>query len=134
MKIASPVGPATFGPLFVRLAIGTYFVMAGMEKIDKIPAFVSQVGSFGILPDQLATLYGILLPYTEFVVGIMLILGIWTTLSALLASLMLISFIIAFGVIPNAHMVFNKDLILLASALSLMYTGPGIYSVDGSGK
>jgi uncharacterized membrane protein YphA (DoxX/SURF4 family) len=134
MKLSEPVGSAHFGPFLIRLAVGSYFLFAGLEKLDKIPVFVNVVLSFGILPDQLGTLYGLLLPYFEIVVGLMLILGVWSTLAGSLASIMLASFVVAFGVFPNSYMFFNKDIILLAATLSLLYTGAGACSFDTFNK
>jgi uncharacterized membrane protein YphA (DoxX/SURF4 family) len=130
MKLTEPLAAAGWGPLWIRLALGSYFTLAGVEKIDKIPAFVQEVQNFDILPTQLGVLYGVLLPYFEIVVGLMLILGVWATLTAMLASAMLISFIFAFGIFPRTYMFFNKDLILLAASFSLLFTGAGAASID----
>ncbi len=134
MKLNQPVGNSQVGPLLIRLSIGSYFLMAGLGKIDRIPAFVRQVNAFGILPESVGTLYGLLLPYFEVVIGAMLLMGLWTTLAGGIAALMLCSFIIAIGLFPDSSMFFNKDLILLAGVLSLMYTGAGGWSLDGGKK
>jgi uncharacterized membrane protein YphA (DoxX/SURF4 family) len=47
---------------------------------------------------------------------------------------MILSFVLAFGVFPGTHDIFNKDLILLAAACSLLYSGPGALSIDNIGK
>lgn len=130
MKMHQPLGNPIYGPFLVRISIGGYFLLAGLMKLDNIPSFVKEVRSFDILPAHLATLYGILLPYTEVAVGILLLIGIWTTGAAIMASLLLLSFVIAIGLFPARGDLYNKDLILLAGALSLVFSGAGALSID----
>lgn len=134
MKMSQPIGPAPYGPLLVRLALGAYFIMAGTTKLDLLAAFVDQVRAFGVLPGNIAAVYAILLPYVEIGVGGLLILGMWTSMSSILAGLMIFSFVCAFGVFPGSRDIFNKDLILLAATCSLLYSGPGAFSIDNIGK
>lgn len=130
MKPNEPIGNPLFAPFLVRVGVGAYFVLAGLAKIDNIVAFVEQVRTFGLLPDQLAIVYGHLLPYCEIVVGTLLLLGFWTTAASISASVLLATFIIALGLFPHTAKVFNKDVILLGASLSLMYSGAGAMSVD----
>lgn len=130
MKLNEPIGNPNLGPLLIRISLGFYFVLAGFAKLDNIPGFIKEVQSFHILPNHLATLYGILLPYGEMMTGLLLIIGIWTTLAAVLSSLMLLSFVIAFGAFPSGGHLFNKDILLLAGSLSLLYSGGGALSID----
>jgi uncharacterized membrane protein YphA (DoxX/SURF4 family) len=130
MKINEPLGSSVWAPFLIRLSLGSYFVLAGLGKLEVLAAFIEQVRSFGMLPGNLAALYGTLLPYAEVFIGVMLIMGLWTTLMGLLAGGLLLSYVCAFGFFPGGHDLFNKDLILLATALSLMYSGPGIYALD----
>lgn len=129
MELSKPVGNPVYAPLFIRLSLGAYFVMAGWAKLENLSAFVEEVVRMGVIPESLAVLYGTVLPFAEIVIGSLVFLGLWTTLGSVLLSLMLISFITAFGLTPN-DAPFNKDVILLAASLSLMYYGPGALSVD----
>ena len=134
MKMNQPIGNELYGPLLVRCALGLYFILAGYVKYQDIDGFVTVVHDFGILPSQLATVYAILLPYIEMGAGILLVFGMWTTLAAILTSLMLVSFIIALGPFPHKGSltsdIFNKDIVLLACSISLLFTGGGSLSVD----
>ncbi len=131
MKMNEPVGDAMYGPLFIRLTLGSYFIFAGLTKLDNPTAFVNEVQKFNILREPLATLYGLLLPYIEILAGGLLLLGLWTTLAAIVTSLMLLSFVIALRIFPEpgSHL-FNKDVILLGASMSLMWSGPGFFSID----
>lgn len=130
MKINEPIGNPNIGPFFLRVTLGGYFVVAGLMKLDNLPGFIEEVRKFDVMGPNVARLYATLLPYLEVVCGTLLCLGFWTTLAALIASLLLTSFVFAFKVFPNNNYLFNKDLILLAAAISLMYTGAGSLSID----
>jgi uncharacterized membrane protein YphA (DoxX/SURF4 family) len=43
---------------------------------------------------------------------------------------MLSSFIFALKVFPNGNYLFNKDIILLAGSVCIMFTGAGALSID----
>jgi uncharacterized membrane protein YphA (DoxX/SURF4 family) len=134
LKMNEPIGPATFGPLLARLGLGSYFLLAGLSKLQMLSAFIQQVKTFGVLPENTASLYGVLLPYLEVSIGACFILGLWTTLIGFMASGLLISFICAFGVFPSSTDIFNKDFVLLGTVFCLLYTGPGAYSLDNVRK
>ena len=130
MKVNEPIGDAVFAPLFIRITLGGYFVLAGLSKIDHIPEFVQKVQGYHVLPDQLSMLYATLLPYVEIGAGALMIIGFWTTLASLITSLMLLSFLIALGFFSEIENLYRKDVILLATSISLMFSGGGAYSVD----
>ena len=125
-----PIGEAIYGPLLIRVTLGAYFVLAGLAKMDNMAEFIAEVKKFDILPGHMAEVYAILLPYFEIAAGGLMILGLWTTLAAITTSILLLSFIIALGAFPKSDHLFNKDIILLAASLSLLYTGAGAFSID----
>lgn len=131
MKINEPIGAGIWAPFMIRVTLGLYFILAGIGKLEVLAAFIEQVKGFGILNPNLSALYATLLPYAEVFIGTLLVLGLWTTLMGLLSSFLILSFILAFGFFPGGdYDIFNKDVILLAAALSLMYSGPGVYGCD----
>lgn len=130
MDFTKPVGDTAWGPTIFRVALGGYFIMAGMMKFENLGVFLRHVVDFGILPRQVAIFYGTALPYVEVLVGALLVVGFWTTLMSMIAALMLLSFVFALGLFPNDPRLFNKDIILLAGAVALMFSGAGRYSID----
>ncbi len=133
MALHKPIWHPSLAGLLVRIPLGLYFLAAGFVKLDNLDAFVETIKQMGFLPAKVATLYGVLLPYMEIATGGALVLGLWTTLSAVVAACMLASFVLVFGVFPypdNPHL-FNKDLLLLSGALSLLSSGAGAFSIDG---
>lgn len=130
MKLSEPIGNQAWAPFFIRVALGSWLVLAGLAKLDDLPGFVQQVKQLKILPDHLATLYALSLPYLEVAIGSLLVVGIWSTLSAILASLLVASFLYFFGIFPGRGMLFNKDVLLFAGAVSLLFSGAGAVSID----
>ena len=131
MKMNEPIGHSAWGPFFGRVGLGGYFFLAGMAKYGRPQAFIQEVEKLNILPAPFSTLYAVTLPYAEMLVGALLLIGIFTTFAALGSSLMLASFIFALGIFPTSTPgLFNKDIILLGMSLSLLYTGPGAFSID----
>jgi len=127
-KMHEPIGNAAYAGLLLRIPLGLYFAGARLMKIKAPQDFIGVVQSYKVIPEPFSTLYAILLPYIEVGTGVMLVMGIWTTLAAFVCSLMLTSFLIALGL--RDHHPFNKDVILLCTALSLLYSGPGAWSID----
>lgn len=130
MKLHQPLGSEAFAPVFLRVAIGTYLLMAGFLKLDNLGTFVGEIKELAILPAQFATVYGIMLPYMEIFAGALLILGLWTILGAFLAAIHFTTLVYVFGIFTSSGDLLNKDLILLAGALSILYSGAGALSFD----
>ena len=130
IKINEPVGDASYGPFFLRVSIGAYFILAALMKLGSMETFIEGVKSLGVLQGHAAMVYSVLLPYLEFGAGVLLVLGFWTTLSSLIGAALLCSYIYVFKVFPFASNLFNKDVILLAGTICLMYTGAGAFSID----
>ena len=130
MKPSVPIGQSIYGPFLIRLTLGSYFIMAGLVKLENPQGFLEEVQRMALLPQSGSLLVGIILPYVEIAAGTLLLVGFWTVLAALFTSIMLIAFIVAIGLKPTAFGPFNKDFILLAASLSIMYSGAGAFSVD----
>lgn len=84
-------------PLYfwVRLILGTIFVLASIDKIIHPAAFAKAVYNYQILPDIFINLTAIILPWVELILGIFLILGLWFPGAVLLANLLLVTFFAA---------------------------------------
>jgi uncharacterized membrane protein YphA (DoxX/SURF4 family) len=140
MTLDKPIGDPAFGPLFLRLALGAFFIFSGLAKIDEPSVLIEQVKATEVLAPKWATVYAILLPYLEIVGGGLLVAGFWTTLGALITTLCVGSVMYLFG--PSlgttvaASGVFkgsqyaNKEIILLAASIAILYTGPGAIAMD----
>ena len=130
IRINEPIGDAALGPLLVRLTVGAYFLLAGLSKLQMLAGFVAHVKAFGLLQENSAYLYGVTLPYLELFVGGCLLLGLWTTLSAIVGGGLVISFVWAYGLLPSTSDIFNKDVVIFGALAALLFTGPGAFSLD----
>ncbi len=120
-----------YAPLFARIPLATYFMLAGWEKIHHPEMFIEQVKKFRLLPEMFSVLVGIVLPYIETAAGALVLLGGWTTLGAIFLSLAIAFYVFASGVLFNSSFSpFNKDIVLLGLSLSLLWSGAGACSID----
>jgi putative oxidoreductase len=78
-----------------RLILGGMFIYAGLTKVVNLEAFANIIHNYKILPAPLVTIAAIVLPWTEIISGILLVLGLYKRASATALSLMLLIFIVA---------------------------------------
>ncbi len=124
--------------LLNRLALGAFFLLAGLGKLRMgVGKFYSE-GFTGLrpawLPEAFAWPFGHALPFIEFAVGGLLVIGLLGRLTAATIALLLLSFCIALhqaGMLFQGPGPFNVDIILLTLSVLLAATGPGRFSVDG---
>ena len=81
--------------LIMRLLVGASFIFAAVTKLPLHSQFVAIVQSYHLLPEPLATMYGLALPWAELLVGCYLIAGILIRPSAVITILISISFMVA---------------------------------------
>jgi len=79
----------------LRLALGGIFITASIGKLSHQAEFINTVMSYGILPDSLAQLYGIVIPWAELFIGCCLVFGIFSTFASALIIPLTVSFMIA---------------------------------------
>lgn len=132
---------ASLGMLLARLPVGAFFLIAGYGKLrGGIENFAKAVGPSATpppwVPPGSVDTYLHVLPFLEVAVGALLLLGLLTRVGALIASLMVLSFIVGYthlhGVSPNDQALpFHPNLIYLGVLLALVFVGPGRFSLDG---
>jgi putative oxidoreductase len=72
--------------LLLRVALGLVFVAAGGLKIGHADVFASEIAGFQLLPHALIAPLALLLPFLELMIGIYLILGLFTRFAAWFAA------------------------------------------------
>jgi len=90
-----PSFAALFGVL-ARLVVGGVWIVAGALKLPDPDESVRAVRAYQLLPESVVPLVGHGLPVLEVLIGVCLVLGLLTRLSALVSALLLIAFI--FGI------------------------------------
>jgi len=81
--------------LVLRLALGIVFFVAAIMKLHDPTPFRRAVLEYGILPRELAKIYGVLLPLVEFGTAVLLLSGLLPLVAVSSAALMLTSFSLA---------------------------------------
>lgn len=83
--------------LLARLYMGYVFVAASVHKIIDPTSFALDVATYQLLPLELINITALILPCTELVAGVMIILGFRTRAAALLLSAMMVVFMVGLG-------------------------------------
>lgn len=116
-------------PLFIRLAVGFFFIIFGWNKLTKEREHkLSFFESIGLRPVGVyVTLLGIL----QIVVGVCLIAGAATQVAAIVSAIIsLVSYLIKKR---NPEMLFSPSSVyglLFIMSLSLILTGAGAFAID----
>jgi uncharacterized membrane protein YphA (DoxX/SURF4 family) len=81
--------------LATRLFLGILFVYASLDKIRFPGPFSDTVLNYHVLPYVVVNLFGLWLPFVEFVAGAFLLLGIWSKAASGLILAMMVVFLVA---------------------------------------
>jgi uncharacterized membrane protein YphA (DoxX/SURF4 family) len=80
--------------LLARLLLGGVMLAAGLLKVTKPEVSARAVQAYQLLPFDVATYVGYGLPILEVVVGLLLVLGLFTRTAAAISGVLLVAFII----------------------------------------
>jgi uncharacterized membrane protein YphA (DoxX/SURF4 family) len=83
--------------LVVRLGLSAVFLSAAIPKILEPDLFASSIYNYQMMPAMGVNIMAIALPWLELVVGICIGLGLWTRANGLIASILMVVFVIAFA-------------------------------------
>lgn len=78
-----------------RLLLGAIFIVAGAGKLGQPGQFAKVVADIGILPPNWAHVYGLMLPWAEVIVGLLIVLGLLLRLSVGAGMVMTLGFVVA---------------------------------------
>ncbi len=128
-------GLASLAPLVVRVIVGVIMTVHGFQKLVGGPTnFGAFLGQLGV---PLPTLMAFVVTFVELVGGILLILGLFSRLAALLLTIDLAVAILlvklSVGLIAPADQPgagYELDLALIAGFLVVLFAGPGPLSID----
>lgn len=115
--------------LLLRIGVGIVFVVAGWGKLNGIEGVQGFFGNLGIpLADVMAWVVAI----TEFVGGLMVLLGAKARIPSILLAIIMVVAILTtkLGDFDIASAGFRVDLLMLLITSSLVILGSGKYSVD----
>lgn len=76
-----------------RLGLAAVWLLAGGSKVDDLAASGRAVNAYQLLPYDVATVVGAALPFVELALGVLLLLGLATRLTAGVSAALLVVFI-----------------------------------------
>lgn len=79
----------------LRIILGLVFIYASFAKILDPMAFAGIINNYQILPDSMISIVALILPWVEFLCGVLLLTGVMVKASSLMLSILLIVFMIA---------------------------------------
>jgi len=119
-----------FGPFFLRIGLALIFIAHGYPKIFSSTGFHGIVKFFESINIKPAKFWVLVVGVVEFFGGILLFVGLFTQLVALLLAIDMLVAILKVNFKKGLIGGYEFELILLLSALALIVLGPGAFSLD----
>jgi thiosulfate dehydrogenase [quinone] large subunit len=123
-----------FSYLLARLPMGLSFFGHGLIRITKLDTFSDgMVKQFNKspLPEAFVSGFGHVLPFLEFIAGILLLLGLFTRFAIVLASAIILALIFGSSVIEQWNAIFTQLFYGAYLAVLYYFTHYNGYSIDG---
>jgi uncharacterized membrane protein YphA (DoxX/SURF4 family) len=139
----------TISWLLLRFILGVAFIISSIDKIINPAKFLEIINNYNLIPTFITPAVVIILPWTEFICGLFLLLGILTNSAAVLIIFLLLGFI--FGVSINIYrgadiecgcfgLLFEgesiglhtiiRDLIMMFFAVALIFLNKNIWKIE----
>jgi thiosulfate dehydrogenase [quinone] large subunit len=119
--------------LVLRLAIGASMLGHGLVRLPKLQAFSHwMVGSFAksILPQALIIPFSYILPITEFIIGLLLVTGLFTKPALIGGSLVMIILILGTCTIENWEVLPSQLIHITFFAVLLQFISSNTWAID----
>ncbi|MBI5441296.1 MAG: DoxX family membrane protein [Deltaproteobacteria bacterium] len=78
-----------------QIALGVFFIVAALPKIADPPSFAHMIYNYRLLPGPLVNLAALTMPWTELLLGVALVCGLWRRTAASVVGALLVVFIVA---------------------------------------
>ncbi|REG98671.1 DoxX family protein [Flavobacterium aquicola] len=119
--------------LLLRLAIGASMFGHGLVRIPKLQSFSTWLaGTFekSILPRELVTPFSYALPFAEFLVGFLLLIGLYTEKSLIAGGIVMLLLIFGTTLIENWEALPSQLIHIVLFALLLQFLSSNGWSLD----
>jgi thiosulfate dehydrogenase [quinone] large subunit len=120
--------------LLARLPIGMSFFGHGLIRLTKLTVFshgMTEQFSKSFLPEQFVSAFGYVLPFLEFITGVLLLLGLFTRFSIVLGVIIILSLIVGSSIIEQWNAVFIQIIYGAYLAVLFYFTNYNVISIDG---
>jgi len=114
-------------PFLIRIVLGIIFLVSGYSKLKSFSHTSKFFNSLKIRP---AKFWVGFVSITELILAVMLFFGIWVQLAAIIISLIMLVAIFKVKIKESFLASWALDLLILITALSLLFLGPGVFSFD----
>ena len=115
------------GLLILRVVLGAYFVIHGILKFQNMEGTIAFFASLGF-----ASFFAYLVATLETLGGFLLAIGLFTRVSAVLLSVVMLVAIFKVKLPMGGLMGIELEVLYLAGLLSLLFVGSGRYSMKGA--
>lgn len=92
-SIITSIISSHWGMLVARFVLGFVFTLAGMSKVRARSEFEKMIANYNLLPPGEARLISIVLPWTELLIGALLLLGVFTPVATVIVAGLLVAFV-----------------------------------------
>lgn len=119
--------------LMARLSLGISMLTHGLVRLPKIDAFstwMSGLFKASMLPEVLVRPFSYALPFLEFLVGILLIAGLFTRFGLLLGGCVMLMLLFGTGMIENWDAIPSQIIHSTFFAVLLAFMAHNRFSVD----
>lgn len=123
-------GANSIGLFILRLALGLYTLILGIQQASNIEAYINKIKAFGMLDPNSAFIVGFIFPFILILLGSLYIMGFFTPVTSLALAAIMVFKIAVRGLFPSEGVPFNKDIIFLAGFLTTLFAGAGVISFD----
>jgi len=123
-------GTNSFGIFIVRIIVGVYTLSLGIMQASNIQLYINKIKSMGMLSDNLAFIFGFIMPFILIIFGALYIMGFFTPATSLILAVTSLAKVLVRGIFPTEGIPFNKDLLFFACFLLTLFAGAGVISFD----
>lgn len=119
--------------LLLRLAVGLSFFGHGLVRLPKLHEFSQwMTGTFeaSVLPRSIVLPFSYILPVVEFVVGILLVLGVFTKQSLVAGAVVMVTLVFGSCLIEEWNAIPSQLIHTLFLGILLVYLSHNSYSID----
>jgi thiosulfate dehydrogenase [quinone] large subunit len=120
--------------LLARLPIGLSFFGHGLIRFTKLEAFSSgmvKLFSKSLMPGGLVSAFGHVLPFLEFITGLLILLGFFTRFALVLSVVIILALIFGSCMLEQWEWVFTQVVYGAYLAVLYYYTHYNRISIDG---